>query len=58
MYVGIPLSKLSVLGVYKHLVSDGCICKGGNTDRPSVNEEHVENMKQSFLCSPQKLKIY
>lgn len=57
MYGGVPLSKLSILGLYKRFVSDGCVCKGQSTGRPSVNEEHIENIKQSFLCSPQKLKI-
>lgn len=57
MYGGVPLSKLSILGLYKHFVSDDCVCKGESTGRPSVNEEHVENIEQSFLCSAQKLKI-
>jgi hypothetical protein len=39
---------------YTRFVTDGSVCKGKSTGRPSVSAERVETIRQSFVRSPHK----
>ena len=49
-----PPCKQSILRWYRQFKDTGCLCKGKSTGRPTVPDETVERVRESFVRSPQK----
>jgi len=49
-----PPSPNSVRHWYQQFQTTACLCKGKSAGWPCVSEESMEQVRQSFLCSPKK----
>uniref|UniRef100_A0A1B6F3H6 Uncharacterized protein n=1 Tax=Cuerna arida TaxID=1464854 RepID=A0A1B6F3H6_9HEMI len=52
-----PPSNHSIFKWYSNFKRNGCICKKKSTGRPSVSNEVVEQVRESFMRSPQKSTV-
>jgi DNA-binding transcriptional regulator YhcF (GntR family) len=52
-----PLGHQSILRWYRQFQDTGFLCKQKSTGRPSVSDQTVERVRQSFVHSPQKSTI-